>query len=442
MTTSVMRMRRQTRGILRGVGRPWGTNGLMVLFQVLLVWTVLCVVLLNTDLEKGRADTQADGWVWAAIAIPWLLFLTRYVTLLPNTATQEDRRAYRVTYELWRECFAMAGFALERGKTPDPFDLEVIEEFSAKDTADIAGDRSALERLVTAHKRLSKLVSPAIPKTLVLLSNLDGQSSQARADDDQRRGDVRAGTPERRQDAFSWLGYVRVARMMLGMAVGLLPLFVALALYKGTSLDSGDGLFVGGFQDRAATAIYLMAASALGASFGALFKVRKYVERLNYDDRYESSYWVRFVLGLVAGLVLPVVLSRLLPDGDTQQFRITIPILALVGGFSSDLVYRILKRVIDAVETLIEGDPGEAKAEKHKAEARLRTREAEEAQRLHAMIREDKKNQITLLVSLMSQLPQDAAGAAARDQLAHRLADIASTLTDEKPAAGTASSPA
>ena len=44
-------------------------------------------------------------------------------------------------------------------------------------------------------------------------------------------------------------------------------------------------------------------------------------------------------------------------SGDVQctVFRITTPLLALVGGFSTDLVYRLLKRIIEAIETLVQG---------------------------------------------------------------------------------------
>ena len=48
--------------------------------------------------------------------------------------------------------------------------------------------------------------------------------------------------------------------------------------------------------------LFLIAAAGLGASFQALFQANRYVVAGTFDPKYESSYWIRFVLGLIAGL--------------------------------------------------------------------------------------------------------------------------------------------
>ena len=195
---------------------------------------------------------------------------------------------------------------------------------------------------------------------------------------------------------------------------------------KGTSIDSTTQLFNGGFIDRTLTARYLVSASALGASFAALFKVRKYVENLSYDSQYESSYWVRFVLGVMAGLILSVSLSNLLPTrDDSEQFQISVPVLALIGGFSSDLVYRILKRLLDAVETLIEGSASEInEAERIKSEARLRELTADTEQKANQKVLEAQSREISAILDLITKIPEDATGSFAREMLRERLAEV------------------
>ncbi len=369
------------------------------------------------DLEKG-SDANTDLWIWGAILLSWLLFVARYLMLVVAPPIKETPKKYDVDLELWAQCFSMAQFAMERGKTPDAHDLATIQRY-----AGITWDRYNLKRmteLTEAHKHLSRLVSPALPKTIVLLSkfNLDIEEKTSK---------------KKTEESFTWLGNVQVARMMLGLALALLPVFIGLALYKGTSLNSPTDLVQGGFLDKAATATYLIVASALGASFAALFKVRKYVERLNYDDQYESSYWVRFILGMVAGLLLSVLLSTLLPTSDdTQEFRITLPILALIGGFSSDLVYRILKRLIDAVETLIEGSASEVnEAEKQRSEARLREQEAEAKQHLDDELREGRQKEMATLIAMLGHLPEGEAGTPARDKISERLAELVRPTSDD-----------
>ena len=111
----------------------------------------------------------------------------------------------------------------------------------------------------------------------------------------------------------------------------------------------------------------LMASAAIGASFAALFKANGYVTDGSYDPKYESSYWVKFVVGLIAGIILtqliPINLDAVAHAAGEAQgdksgggishaaLRIT---MALVGGFSANLVYKILDRIVFAVQSFIQ----------------------------------------------------------------------------------------
>jgi len=106
--------------------------------------------------------------------------------------------------------------------------------------------------------------------------------------------------------------------------------------------------------------VFLMSAAGMGGCFHALFTAHSYIEQGTYDPRLESSYWMRIGLGIIAGLVL----SQMIPigsgpeTGDAATAPVSSasvfgkPLLALLGGFSATLVYTILQRLVETVESL------------------------------------------------------------------------------------------
>lgn len=87
-----------------------------------------------------------------------------------------------------------------------------------------------------------------------------------------------------------------------------------------------------------------------------------------YDPKYESSYWLRFILGLMAGLLLALLVPVSSGEGSTPLDR---PVLALLGGFSAAVLYRILERLVAGVESIVQADSRQLRvAEREAAEAR------------------------------------------------------------------------
>jgi hypothetical protein len=405
--------RKKLKSLRTRLAAPWQSGAQWLFLELIVIWTGLCVVLLNVDL--GKDETKAEPWLWGLIIVPWVLFIIGYV-MASFAPKPEEELPYNVDYEMFRQCLAMSKFATQRGKTPDSDDLSAVQDYYNLSTTQWdSNDPKRVFKLRSAHEHLSRLVAPALPQTIVTMSGLDSPRSADK---------TTPGIPRTRHDGFTWLGSFRLARMMLGLALALLPLFIALAMTKGTSIDQSTALFKGEFIDKTLTAAYLVTASALGASFAALFKVRRYVENLSYDDQYESSYWVRFVLGLLAGLILSVSLSNLLPT-DNQQFKISVPLLALIGGFSSDLVYRILKRLLDAIETLIQGSTSEIiEAERISSAARLHELNVETQAKADQKVLEAESREISALLDMKTKIPDDATGVEAREQLDQRLTEL------------------
>ncbi len=98
-----------------------------------------------------------------------------------------------------------------------------------------------------------------------------------------------------------------------------------------------------------------------------------------YVQRHNSSYWTRIALGLTAGLML----AELIPIQDVASGGPLMgkPLLALLGGFSASLVYRVLAKLVDTVESLFTGDPRD-RAAALEAAARARTTAATTLQRM------------------------------------------------------------
>jgi hypothetical protein len=183
-----------------------------------------------------------------------------------------------------------------------------------------------LDELARAHAALSRLIAPATPRGLLLLS----------------RG--------RRQGRLNALGPVRLIRQMLVAVIVLLAAFVLLATSPDINTSSGD-IFRSSGAGLLLNELFYLAAGGLGAAFYALFTAYQYIAAGTYDTTYESSYWIRFILGLIAGAVLP----SLIPVGSAHD-SVTRPLLALLGGFSAAVLYRILQRLVQTVESLTEGD--------------------------------------------------------------------------------------
>ena len=116
-----------------------------------------------------------------------------------------------------------------------------------------------------------------------------------------------------------------------------------------------------------------LAAAGIGASFVCLYKANRYVVEGTFDPMYAGSYWIRFFLGLISGLMLAVVVNDELFAGNTifEPRVIRVP-LAIVGGFSAELFYTFLARFVEACKSLFQGTADEmVKTEAERARVRF-----------------------------------------------------------------------
>lgn len=228
------------------------------------------------------------------------------------------------------EITAMLKFAWSRGME---LPVEVRAQLGWLDASRTDGepevDAAPLAMLADLHARLSHLVSPAMPGALQLL---DRQSP--------RNGWRAFMVPV---DNVQWLLMAALAFMMSFVAISMCSALDDAIQGDIYTLDGERQMIVMGF---------LLSAAGIGGTFQALFTAQRYVVSATYDSRYDASYWILIALGLIAGLLLSVLVPVRLEGTDAPT--LAKPVLALLGGFSSGLVYRILQRLVDTIDSLFQ----------------------------------------------------------------------------------------
>jgi hypothetical protein len=105
--------------------------------------------------------------------------------------------------------------------------------------------------------------------------------------------------------------------------------------------------------------------AGLGASFYVLTKAQPYLQNRSYDPKYNNTYICRFVIGVVAGVILARI-GNVIITGDksgTMVSNLGPGVIAIIGGYSAEAVQLILQRLADIITTMVRGDSSaEAKA--------------------------------------------------------------------------------
>ena len=250
-----------------------------------------------------------------------------------------------------QECEAMAKYAFSSGlkvptsvvKTLESFRLSESGEKRKMDGSDLRATgresetsnmgrsqnlpENDIEHLSQVHVKLAKIVAPATPRTILLLQTEKG-------------------------GLLSFLGPIKLIQHMMFASILFLVAFIAIGQMEEVQgaidlNDYGRGMLL--------NELFLISAAGIGATFSGLFQANRYVVEGNFDPKYEASYWIRLILGITAGLILAMLVPFDISDVDTSM-KIEQPLLALLGGFSAPVVYRILTRLIETVESFLRGD--------------------------------------------------------------------------------------
>ena len=316
---------------------------------------------------------------------------------LPLPKRKAARRNQRPELEeqLLKGCQAMARYALGSGRAvPAQLieNLHILEQERRQAGPGFGTEiaQSSVGRLVRTHHQLAQIVAPATPRTLLLLE-------------------------EDKEDASAWrfLGPIRIIRRLMG--VGFLCLIVFIATTLSPQVTGQVDFVRSSGWTLLLNELLLLSAAGIGAAFAGLFKANGYVADGTYDPRYDSSYWARFGLGVLAGMVLGVLIP--LDHSNTELGR---PMLALLGGFSASVVYRLLARLVDTLESLVQGETREVVAQQ-RAAANMKASQLVTASRVQMA---------SDLVKIREQLQEGASTQELQAQLSAILAEL---LPDDQP---------
>ncbi len=244
--------------------------------------------------------------------------------------------------DLQQQCEAMARYAFKQGKTVPGEVVETLAALANSATPPISPGLtpasntngqtlSSVRQLAGVHERLTQIVAPASPTTIQLFE----------------KELVQAGY-------WNFLGPVPLVRRLMGLAGIFLLFILVISISPEVNDGKGTGLFEAAGWPLLMNELFLLCAAGLGATFAALFQLNPYITNGTFDPKYEPGYWIKFVLGLIAGFMLSELIEfRSTPDttgGDLGR-----PVLAMVGGFSATVVYRILSKLTETVESLFQG---------------------------------------------------------------------------------------
>lgn len=277
---------------------------------------------------------------------------------LPNDdPSRETRFAARARERLWRrmvrECEAMVEHAFSTGRVVPTEVIEYLDQAILAPAALAAPDRldddapspdtggrssstiktSRLTLLATAHAQLALAIAPATPEAVLLMA-------------DERE----------RHPVWCQFGPLPLVRQMLGLTLVSLVALLGVGVSSEISAANMSNVDLAGYSFFIVEA-YLISAASLGACFANLHRINTVISDGTYDPRVQSTYWTRWVMGVIAGTVLSgLVYDFLLShSGNGNDAAIAAPgtfvqpVLALVGGYSVDFVHGILKRTINTL---------------------------------------------------------------------------------------------
>ncbi len=198
---------------------------------------------------------------------------------------------------------------------------------------------SPLEELADICKLLTTLVAPATPAAIQLFA-------------EERKLHPR----------LSAIGAIPIARkfLVLSMVSLLTTLLIGLLEEVNTENISKSFLQTSGWP-LFYVEMFLLSAASLGSCFGILQKLNGYIADSTYDPKYQGTYWTRWVMGVISGVLISQLLTSWLEHpGEGGLAPVELPnlgqtTLALLGGYSAGVVHRLLGRIMSGIETMFGG---------------------------------------------------------------------------------------
>jgi len=234
--------------------------------------------------------------------------------------------------QLVREATAMASYALASGKQLPVAVVQILQTSQiAMEPANGTAAMGTVDvgALSWAHGELTRLVAPAAPRAVLLLAEQPGHSNGG---------------------GWSIFGPIRLVRYFLALALISVIGLLLLGATTQVTLSAANIFSLTGLPSLL-NSLFLLCAASVGAAFSGLFRINLYIAATTYDPKHDASYWVQYGLGVIAG----VLLATLIPVTEATGSAFTRPVLALLGGFSASLIYRLMDRLSRSIESMVTG---------------------------------------------------------------------------------------
>lgn len=292
---------------------------------------------------------------------------------------------YSIVRQLLMESKVMCDFAFDSGLKAKPADVQslqrIADTFIAVEQGAKVNEVEYAKELTRIHNSFSVLIKPATPRSLTLLVREDSNSM------------------------LRFYGSVPLVKRFTAISVAslIILILVSVNIPKPESSQDYFNLFANdghGFDwVMGMKYLLLLSAASLGACFSSLYTVNRFIKTSTFDSINESTYWARYTLGLMAGIMMALLIPLENMGVDTSQLHgLEKPTLALLGGFAANFVYEIMDRIVALMEASVKGDP----------KNQILAAEAQARQRLFTQEERSRMQQMQDLAALQRQIGKDA----------------------------------
>lgn len=184
---------------------------------------------------------------------------------------------------------------------------------------------SRLEELLIIHAELSTLILPANPQSIRYITN-----------------HTKNNKFRRRIPLVRNLMIGAIISMLLLFGTGVTSYVNQENLSKGILNSSGIPLLF--------NLLFLTSAAAIGSIFYLLPRISNELKNYTFDATDISSYLTRIIIGLLGGVILSELVGMSLKSDDST-LEVNRLLFSLLGGFSSELVYKILEMIIEKIKS-------------------------------------------------------------------------------------------
>jgi hypothetical protein len=275
-----------------------------------------------------------------------------------------------------------------------------VSQGSFKSDGDIKINAADMQRLHEIQNQLVAVVAPATPETLMLME-IDKENTWG---------------------LFRMFGAVPLERRMLFMAFFCFAGLLSFAFIDGASAMITNPLLNNQRENLILAVFFRLAAAGIGASFYLLYKAKEYIGNNTYDSKYESTYWRDFILGLFSGLILVTFFDGNLDKAEQivsvkSSPAMAVILIAMLGGFSTSVVYEFMTRLVNAITSIFKPDVGKVLAiEKQKLQNNINEK-----------VNQTKQSVVNHLFDLQSDIFN---GNFSKEDLGGRVKELITDITD------------